>query len=278
MKLIQEKVVLITGSTDGIGKATAIALATQNVNVLIHGRNKNKVERTAKELTDLSHNSKIEGFVADFSSLEEVRNLAFSILKNHGTLDVLINNAGAGPSDDRYGKDGTELRFTVNYLAPFLLTYLLLPALRAAKSPRVVNVGSVGQMPINFNDIMLEENFNGMTAYCQSKLALVMFTMDLAYQLRHRNITVNCLHPGDYLNTNMVRKTGVTPLAEPEIGADAELYLSLSPMLDGITGRYFNLKQEGNPHSQAFDWRARQRLREISLNLTGLTGVVEITE
>jgi NAD(P)-dependent dehydrogenase (short-subunit alcohol dehydrogenase family) len=270
MKPMNTQTIFITGSTDGIGKLTALQLAKQNAHVLIHGRNEKKVAGVVDEIKRLTKNKNVEGFIADLSSLDEVRRLANDVLEKHKSIDVLINNAGAGTADKRYGKDGTELRFAVNYLAPFLLTHLLLPALKNAAPSRVVNVSSAGQAPIHFDDIMLEKNFNGTEAYCQSKLALIMFTIDLAEQSKDRNITVNSLHPGTYLDTNMVRRSGVTPWGKPETGADAEIFLAVSPQLENVTGKYFDVKRESRAIVQAYDAKARKKLWELSMQLTGL--------
>ncbi len=270
MKPINEQIILITGSTDGIGKLTALQLAKQNAHLLIHGRNKEKTTNVVNELKSVSGNKNIEGFVADFSSLAEVRYLAEEVLTKYPALDVLINNAGAGMSDPSLSKDGYELRFAVNYLAPFLLTSLLLPVLRNAASSRIVNVSSAGQYPVNFDDIMLAKDFDAVKAYRQSKLALIMFTIDLAELLKDENITVNSLHPGTYLNTNMVRSSNITPWGEPESGAEAEVFLAVSKSLDGLTGKYFNVKTEAKALAQAYDEQARKRLWELSLQLTNL--------
>jgi NAD(P)-dependent dehydrogenase (short-subunit alcohol dehydrogenase family) len=158
----------------------------------------------------------------------------------------------------------------VNYLAPFLFTHLLLPSLKNADAARIVNVSSIGQHTINFDDIMLEKNFDATNAYRQSKLALIMFTIDLAEKLKEDHVTVNSMHPGTYLNTNMVRRLGVTPLGEAESGADVEVYLATNPELNGITGKYFNLKKVATAEAQAYDPKARHQLWELSLQLTGL--------
>ena len=270
MKSVNNQTIFITGSTDGIGKLTALQLAKQNAHVLIHGRNEKKVASVVDEIKNASKNKNIEGFTADLSSIDEVRKLANEVLEKHDKIDVLINNAGAGTADQRYGKDGTELRMTVNYLAPFLLTHLLLPALKNAAPSRIVNVSSAGQAPIDFNDVMLEKNFDSVQAYCQSKLALIMFTIDLAEQLRNENINVNSLHPGTYLDTNMVRRSGITPWGKPETGADAEVFLSVSPQLENATGKYFDVKKEARANAQAYDAKARKKLWELSMQLTGL--------
>jgi NAD(P)-dependent dehydrogenase (short-subunit alcohol dehydrogenase family) len=271
MKPLNQETIFITGATDGIGRLTALQLARQNVHLLIHGRNADKLAKVVDEIKRTTGNQNIEGFIADLSSLNEVQKLANDVLEKHDKLDVLINNAGAGTADKRYGKDGTELRFTVNYLAPFLLTHLLLPAVKNAAPSRIVNISSAGQAPIHFDDIMLEKNFDGVTAYCQSKLALIMFTIDLAEQLKKEKITVNSLHPGTYLDTNMVRKSGIRPWGKPETGADAEVFLATSPQLENVTGKYFNVKKEARTHSQAYDTGARKKLWELSMEWTGLT-------
>lgn len=267
---MKKQTILLTGATDGIGKHTAIELAKRDVCLLVHGRNKQKLDKLIAELKALGSNKSIEGFVADFSSLEDVRKMAKAILKKYDRIDVIINNAGAGFAAGRTGKDGTELRLAVNYLAPFLLTRLLLPAIKKAAPSRIVNVSSAGQSPINFDDIMMEKNFDGVTAYCQSKLALIMFTIDLAAELKKDRVTVNALHPGTYLDTNMVREAKIKPLGKPESGADAEIYLATSPELKNVTGKYFNVKKEANANSQAYDEKARKRLKEMTLVLTGL--------
>lgn len=262
------RIILITGSTDGIGKLAALKLAKKKYHVLVHGRNKEKTEKVVSDIRKQSRNDKVDGLVSDFASLGEVRKLAEQVLNKYPALDVLINNAGAGYPDERYSKDGYELRFTVNYLAPFLLTNLLLPALKKAAPSRIVNVSSAGQHTIEFDDIMLEKNFSAVTAYSQSKLAIVMFTFDLAEKLKDENITVNCLHPGTYLDTNMVRRSGINPLGKPETGADAEVFLATDKSLNGVTGKYFNVKSESKAHQQAYDKDARKKLWDIGLSLT----------
>ncbi|MEJ2613642.1 MAG: SDR family oxidoreductase [Ignavibacteriaceae bacterium] len=270
MKDIKEQTILVTGSTDGIGKLTALKLAGKSAHVVVHGRNKEKVKNVVDEIKKKSGNEKTNGLTADFSSLDEVRKFAEEFKKDYEQIDVLINNAGVGFADKRYSKDGHELRFAVNYLAPFLLTNLLLPEIKKAAPSRIVNVSSAGQSPLDFDDIMLEKNFNSTQAYCQSKLALIMFTIELADKLKDENITVNSLHPGTYLNTNMVTRSNITPWGEPESGADAEVFIATSPMLKNMTGKYFNVKTETKAESQAYDEEARKRLWKLSLELTKL--------
>jgi NAD(P)-dependent dehydrogenase (short-subunit alcohol dehydrogenase family) len=263
--------IFITGATDGIGKVTAIELAKQNMAaiILVHGRNKDKLNNVIGEIKTTSHNNNIEGFAADLSSMDEVKQLAKDVLVKHNAINILINNAGAGFAAPRYGKDKTEMRMAVNYLAPFLLTNLLLPALKRASPSRIVNVSSAGQSPIDFDDIMQEKNFDSVTAYCRSKLALIMFTIDLAEQLKDDNITVNSLHPGTYLDTGMVREAKIKPMGTAQSGADAVVYLATSSVVKNTTGKYFNINTEARANAQAYDAKSRKQLRDFSLQLTG---------
>ncbi|MEP6950251.1 MAG: SDR family NAD(P)-dependent oxidoreductase [Ginsengibacter sp.] len=263
--------IFITGATDGVGKLAALDLAKQNKDavILLHGRNKDKLDKVIVEIKQAGSNQNIEGFVADLSSMDEVRRLAKDVLSKHYAINILINNAGAGFAAPRYGKDGIETRLAVNYLAPFLLTNLLLPAIKKAAPSRIVNVASAGQAAVHFDDIQLEKNFDSVTAYAQSKLALIMFTIDLSGELKNDNVTVNSLHPGTYLDTNMVHDAGIKPRGTAQSGADAEVYLATSPELTNVTGKYFNVKNEANANAQAYDVNARKRLRNLALQLTG---------
>jgi len=267
-----KKTILITGATEGIGKlvATDLAKLLPDANILIHGRNGEKLARTAEEIKEKTGNRNIETCLADFSSMQEVRTMSEQILQKHASIDILINNAGAGFSAPRLGKEGTETRFTVNYLAPFLLTHLLLPAIIKADSSRIINVASAGQSPIVFDDLMMEKKFDGVTAYTRSKLAIIMFTFDLAEALKKENVTVNCLHPGTYLDTGMVREAGIQPLGSAQSGADAVFYLAISPDLKNTSGKYFNIKKETQANAQAYDLNVRKKLHRFGLMLTGL--------
>ena len=267
---MNRKTILITGATEGIGKLAATDLANRfrDASILIHGRNKEKLETTSVQIKEKTGIGNIKTYLADFSSLEEVRKMSTEILAKHDTLDLLINNAGAGFAAPRFGKDGTETRFTVNYLAPFLLTHLLLQAIQKPVSSRIVNVASAGQSPIHFDDIMMEKNFDGVTAYTRSKLAIIMFTFDLAESLK--TVTANCLHPGTYLDTGMVREAGIHPMGTAQSGADAVVYLATSPELKNTSGKYFNVKTEARANAQAYDINARRKLEKIGLQLTKL--------
>lgn len=238
----------------------------------LHGRDREKVEATAREIQEATGSQQLAHYLADFSSLAQVRGLADQVLAEHERLDVLVNNAGIGTawrgrSNREVSEDGYELRFAVNYLAPFLLTRLLQPLLVRSAPARIVNVASAGQAAIDFDDVMLERNYSGVQAYCQSKLADVMLTFDLADELRNRGVTANCLHPGTYMPTKMVLEAGVSPLDSLESGVEATLRLVADPELDEVTGKYFDRLREARAHPQAYDADARRTLRELSAKL-----------
>jgi NAD(P)-dependent dehydrogenase (short-subunit alcohol dehydrogenase family) len=247
----------------------ARALAPSGDRLILHGRNDEKGSDLLAELeTDASGD--LEWLRGDFSSLEDVRELAERLLEEE-RIDVLVNNAGIGTAGPREESDeGYELTFQVNYLAPFLLTRRLLPLIERSEPARIVNVSSAGQAPIDFDDVMLEDSYSGIQAYCQSKLALVMFTFDLAEELEGSGVTANCLHPGTYMPTNMVHRAGIEPVTPLEDGVAATLRLIASPEVDGINGHYFDGTAESAPHPQAEDPEARRRLRELSAELTGI--------
>jgi NAD(P)-dependent dehydrogenase (short-subunit alcohol dehydrogenase family) len=262
---------LITGSTDGVGRVVANRLGEMGARVLIHGRDQQRGERLVAAVR--SSGGTAEFLAADFASLDEIRRLADTVRRTEPRLDILINNAGIGTAGASRltSTDGHELRFAVNYLAGFLLTNLLLPLIRNSAPARIVNVSSAGQQAIDFDDVMLTRGFSGSRAYCQSKLAQIMFTVDLARELANSGVIVNALHPATYMDTAMVRRAGVTPISTVEEGAEAILQLAVSPAVEELSGRYFNGLNEARANAQAYDDGARQKLRALSLRLTGLT-------
>ncbi len=269
------KTVLVTGSTDGLGRAVALKLAGAGAHVIVHGRNRERGAAVVKEIDALNKGGAMF-YAADFASLAAVREFAAAILKDHRQLHLLINNAGIGSADADGGKDrevsadGFERRFAVNYLSGFLLTRLLLPTLIASAPARIVNIASLAQRPIEFDDVMLERDYDGGRAYSQSKLAQILFTQDLAEELKGTRVTANSLHPATYMDTAMVRDAGVTPRSTVEQGADAVVYVATSSDLDGKSGLFFNGKAEMRANAQAYDVQARARLRELSTKLTGV--------
>ena len=272
MRPIDRQTILVTGATDGLGRAVAGELATRGATVLLHGRSLDRLEDAVGELGAASGPDRLRSYLADFSSLDNVRTLAAAVVRDNERLDVLVNNAGIGAGRNgrrEVSADGYELRFAVNYLAPFLLTQLLLPMLRRSAPARIVNVASAGQAPIDFVDVMLERRYDGMRAYAQSKLAQVMFTLELAARLVDEgvDVTVNALHPASLMNTKMVYESFGYARSRVEEGVEATLRLALSPELEGVSGRYFDGRREARPHRQAEDEDARGRLWRLSEEL-----------
>ena len=256
-------VVLITGATSGLGRYLARELAGSGWQVVAHGRDP---ARVADLTADLDGDAR--GYVADLASLGQVRELAAGVRAQVPRLDVLVNNAGIGfgaPGEGRQvSADGHELRFAVNYLAPVLLTRLLVPLLTASAPSRVVNVGSLGQVPFDPADAEFEHGYIGVDAYRRSKLALAAFTFDLAGELEAARVTVNCLHPATFMDTGMVRLGGITPVSTVEQGGEATMRLITDPSLDTVTGQFFDGLKTSRALPQAYDQQFRTQLREVT--------------
>jgi NAD(P)-dependent dehydrogenase (short-subunit alcohol dehydrogenase family) len=253
---LDEQTILVTGSTDGLGKAVAEELARRGAGVLVHGRDAEKVARVADEI------GARRGLLADLARLDEVRRLADEV----DGLDVLVNNAGVALAERADSPDGYELTLAINYLSHFLLTALLLPKLR--EPARIVNVASAGQQRLDFDDLMFERDWEGYPAYARSKLAQVLFTFELAERLGDRQVTVNALHPATLMDTNLVTGFGVPPQSSIAEGREATVRLVVDAELDGVSGRFFDGTRESQPHPQAADPDARRRLWEESERLT----------
>jgi NAD(P)-dependent dehydrogenase (short-subunit alcohol dehydrogenase family) len=258
--------VLVTGATDGLGKALAARLAGEGASVLAHARNEQRGREALGALLDGPGDVRL--VVGDLASLRAVRALAEQVPDR---LDVLVNNAGIGFAGPRMeSADGYELRFAVNYLAGFLLAALLRDRLVAAAPARLVNVASLGQQAIDFDDVMLENGYDGARAYRQSKLAQIMHAFDLAAQLEGTGVTATALHPATFMATKMVTDAGVTPLTTVEQGLEATWRLVADPAVEGVTGVFFDGTSEARADAQAYDADARRRLRELSERLVGL--------
>jgi NAD(P)-dependent dehydrogenase (short-subunit alcohol dehydrogenase family) len=276
MRPLNQQTILITGATDGLGRALATELAKAGASLLVHGRDEERGTATIAQIEAATGNDGLRWLRADLSSLDEVRALARHVADQCERLDALVNNAGIGttlPGDGRRmeSKDGYELRFAVNYLAGYLLARSLLPLLERSAPARIVNVSSAGQAPIDFDDVMLERRYDGVQAYCQSKLAQIMFTFDLAGEHEGGIVSATCLHPGTYMPTKMVRAAGVDPVTPLQRGVEATRRLVADPELAGTSGVYFNGLRRAAPHPQAEDRDARRRLRELSDGLCGLS-------
>ena len=271
MRPLDEQTILITGSTDGLGLELAKRLAGDCATLLVHGRHPQRLERALTAIGGTAHRDRVHGVLADFASLDEVRRLGRDVAGEFGRLDVLVNNAGiAGPDRRTESADGFELTFAVNYLSHFLLTGGLLATLRSSAPARIVNVASIGQRPIDFDDVMLERHYDGFDAYCQSKLAQISFTFELARRLERageNGVAVNSLHPATLMGTKMVRQSFGRAMTTVEEGAEATLRLIAAPELEGVSGRYFDGLEESTAGPQAYDGEARARLWELSERL-----------
>jgi len=277
------KTVLITGGTGGIGRATAVRLASLGARVGITGRDKGRAQRAAAEIASESGGSAVDAFAADMSSQAEVRRMAAEVLAAYPRIDVLLNNVGGFWSHRHVTADGLEHTFALNHLAPFLLTSLLLDRLIASAPSRVVTVSSGAQSmgKIDFDDLMGERKYSGQTAYNQSKLANVMFTYELAKRLAGSGVTATALHPG-MTNTAFSAEDpsrAFAPLVmvlrpfmkKPERGADTPVYLASSPAAEGVTGQYFANRKAQRSNESSYDSAAAARLWQMSAELVGVT-------
>ncbi len=277
------KTVLITGATNGIGKAAALEIAKQGAKVIIVGRDKTKTENVANELRKASGNNSIEFMLADLSSQADIHKLANDFKAKHSHLDILINNAGGVFDKRQTTVDGLEYTFAFNHLGYFLLTNLLLDLLKASSPSRIVNVSSSAEAmgKINFDDLQSEKKYSGFPVYCSSKLANVMFTYEFAKRLAGTGVTVNALHPGRVktgfgdnsqtlgmrLLIGAIKNLGAL---SPEQGADTVIYLATSPEVESVTGKYFIKRKAQKTNSQSYDDNANKRLWDDSARLVKL--------
>jgi NAD(P)-dependent dehydrogenase (short-subunit alcohol dehydrogenase family) len=265
-------VVLVTGSTDGLGREVARRLAAGGAHVIVHGRNRERGEALVAEIEREGRGS-ASFYAADLADLAQVRALGEAILRDHDRLDVLVNNAGiwrAGAGGRELSADGHELHFAVNYLAGVLLTRTLLPRLLESAPARIVNVASAAQTPIDFDDVMLERGYTASRAYAQSKLAQVMFTRDLARELEGSGVSVVSLHPATLMPTTMVQESGMAPRSTVDEGADAVVNLVTAPDIE--SGRYFDGMRPARANAQAYDDAALARLRRLGEELIEAAG------
>ena len=263
-----QRVILVTGSTGGLGREAALALARAGDHVIIHGRNAERAQQVIRQIEEHGRGS-AKFYKADFASLADTKRFAAAVLADYDRLDVLVNNAGVFVPDQqerRVSEDGYELHFQVNYLAGYVLTKMLLPLLESSAPSRVVNVAS-GQRPLDFDDLMFEKDYDGFDAYLRSKNAQIMMTFAMEPYLSSRNISTNALFPSGLMNTDMVIEAGFEPESSVETGRDALLQLIND---DVGTGNFFNVFEVGEAISQATDPDAQRQLMEASEELTSI--------
>jgi NAD(P)-dependent dehydrogenase (short-subunit alcohol dehydrogenase family) len=263
-------IALVTGATAGLGRAVAIALAERGMHVLVHGRDAGRTAAVVNQIATAGGTA--QAVLADLGSLDQARALADQVSGEHGGIALLVNNAGVGAGKPPYRKrqlsaDGHELRLAVNYLAPTLLARRLVPALTEGAPARIVNIGSAGQAPVDFDDLRMDNRYSGAEAYYRSKFALAAFTFDLAAELAGSGVTVNCLHPATFMNTHMVRESLLPPMATVSSGARAVLNLATGPIGGSVSGRYFDGMDQARAHAGTYDPATRARLRAATAEL-----------
>jgi NAD(P)-dependent dehydrogenase (short-subunit alcohol dehydrogenase family) len=268
------RTIFITGATDGLGRAVAHRLAAEGAALILHGRDRDRLDGVAADIQTAHGAPRPRTVLADLADLAQVRRLADDVREATGRLDVFVSNAGIGSGEPdgrsrRTSADGYELRFAVNYLAGFLLTLELLPLLRASAPARVVNVASIGQHPLDFDDLMIEHGYSGGRAYGQSKLAQIMSGFELAGRVPAAEVTVNSLHPATYMPTKMVLAEVGHHIDSLETGVEATHRLITDPGLDRTTGRFFDRTRQTRADAQAYDADARAELWRRSAELVG---------
>ncbi len=272
--MTDQQAIFITGATDGLGLALANRLAADGVTLILHGRDRRKLDHTADGIGAVPGVDRPRTVLADLADLAQVRTLADDVRQATDRLDAFVSNAGIGSGEPdgptrRVSADGYELRFAVNYLAGFLLTLELLPLLRASAPARIVNVASIGQHPLDFSDLMLERGYSGTRAYGQSKLAQIMSGFELASRLPASEVTVNSLHPATYMPTKIVLDEIGYSVDSIDEGVAATRRLVSDAALAQVTGKFFDRTREARANPQAYDAGARAELWRRSLELTG---------
>lgn len=281
---MKDKICMITGASSGIGKATALGLVGMGATVVMVSRERSRAEAALEEVKANTGNQNVALLLADLSSQADIRRLAQEFKSRYPYLHVLINNAGVAPIQRSITVDGIETTFAVNYLAPFLLTNLLLDTLKASAPARVINVAGDFHRKANipFDDLMSEKDYNGIRANNQAKLALILFTYELARRLEGTGVTVNCLHPGAVGTNAPLKDPNLSSLSRfmyslvkpfflsPEKGAGTSIHLASSPEVNGVTGKYFIRKAAVASSPDSYNEKIARHLWEVSIKLTGL--------
>ncbi|MDR3625213.1 MAG: SDR family oxidoreductase [Ignavibacteriaceae bacterium] len=265
------KTILISGSTDGIGKQTAFELADMGATILVHGRDLTKGRNTVKELTEKTGNKKIFLHIADFSSQHQIRRMAREINDKYERLDVLINNAAVFMKSRELTEDNIEMTFAVNHLAPFLLTFLLVELLKKSAPSRIINISSASHLrgKLDFGNLQGEKKYDGYDSYSISKLGNLLFTYELAERLKDTGVTVNALHPG--VIATKILSTAFNLNGDNLIeGASTPVYMASSDDLNNVTGKYFVKKEEAASSGLSNDKELQKKFWELSEKLCSI--------
>ncbi len=280
------KRILITGATNGIGKQAALDLAKMGAEIVIVGRNEAKTRQVRSELESLGGSSKIDMLIADLSSMAEVRRIADEFRAKYDRLDVLLNNAGAIFTEYQPSADGYEMTFALNHISYYLLTHLLLDMLKQTAQEqgeaRIINVSSSAHRNarLRLENLRDESGHSTMNSYGASKLMNVQFTYELARRLEGSQVTVNAIHPG-LVDTGFGHNTGglwsgIIKVVQrlfaisPQRGAETLVYLASSPAVAGISGKYWNEKQQKRSSDNSYDRGQQKQLWEFSAEATGI--------
>ncbi len=268
--MMQEKTILVTGSTDGIGKQTALELAQSGARVLVHGRTEEKAAAAAKVIADQTGAS-VDYVTGDYASLDQVRDMAGQVLAKTDRLHVLVNNAGTYMAERNLSADGFEITWQINHLAPYLLTTLLLERLKSSAPARIVTVASMthAYARLDYENLQGEKEYKGTRAYSLAKLGNVMATFFLAEKLAGSGVTANCLHPG-VVDTKLLRSSYNIEGISVEAGARTSVYLASSPDVEGVTGKYYDDCREAQPSALALDAMERKRFMDVTNKMLGL--------
>jgi len=275
------KICLVTGASSGIGKMTALGLARMGATVIALCRDKGRGEAAVADIKAKSGSDAVSLELCDLASQRGIRSFAADFKSRNERLDVLVNNAGLIIGERTLTEDGIEATFALNHLGYFLLTHLLLDLLEKSAPARIVNVASEAQRAghINFDDLGGERGYSPMRAYCQSKLANILFTYELAKRLEGKGVTVNCLHPGAVATNfgqsgtgffRFLMKLGKPFLLTDAQGAETSIYLASAPEVERTTGKYFAKKRELRSSKESYDPEVTRRLWEVSEKLTGI--------
>jgi len=270
--ILKGKTCLITGATSGIGKQTAISLAKLGATIAFTAIDEAEGKSTRKEIIDLSGSQEVEFLICDLASFDSIKNCCSAFLKKYDALHILINNAAVLEMKRLLSKDGIEKTLAVNYLAPFLMTKLLIGALKESAPSRIINLtsGSHKVAKIDFNNIEMNHNYSGIKAYAQSKLAMILFTHKMAKKLSGTDVVINCVHPGR-VRTNLIHQ--LNPLFKFIVelfmvnslkGAETTVYVASSDNVAAVSGKYFYNKRVKKSSSHSYDVNIANKLWEVS--------------